>query len=133
MKVALYARVSTALKLERQDPDTQLLPLREFCERRGWEPAEIYVDDISAVKRRPAYDRMLAEARGGRRFSTIVIVRLDRMFRSMEEFARVVAQLNQWNIRLVCTDHEHLQVLQGRARPSDPGDAERRPHHPDDC
>jgi hypothetical protein len=61
MKTALYARVSTALKHERLNLDTQLLPLREFCERRDWEIAEEYVDDISAVKWRPAYDRMLID------------------------------------------------------------------------
>ncbi len=33
MKVALYARVSTDDK--GQDPETQLLSLREFCEREG--------------------------------------------------------------------------------------------------
>ena len=36
MKTALYARVSTALKHKRQNPDTQLLPLSEFFERRDW-------------------------------------------------------------------------------------------------
>jgi site-specific DNA recombinase len=103
MKVALYARVSTPLKLERQDPTTQLLPLREFCAKRSWEIAGEYIDDISAVKRRPEYDRMLADARRGR-FDGIVVVKLDRIFRSMEEFVKVVRRLNQWGIRFVCVD-----------------------------
>jgi DNA invertase Pin-like site-specific DNA recombinase len=103
MKAALYARVSTALKYERQNPDTQLLPLREFCGRRGWEVHAEYVDDISAVKQRPSYDRMLADARA-RRFEVIVVVKLDRIFRSMEEFVRVAGRLNHWGIRFLCTD-----------------------------
>ncbi len=37
MRVALYARVSTADK--EQNPDTQLLPLREFVTAQGWTPA----------------------------------------------------------------------------------------------
>jgi DNA invertase Pin-like site-specific DNA recombinase len=35
MKVALYARVSTADK--DQEPETQLLGLRDYCERQGWD------------------------------------------------------------------------------------------------
>jgi len=46
----------------------------------------------------------LAEARRGRKFDIIVTVRLDRAFRSIEQFVRVVRQLNDWGIRFVCTD-----------------------------
>lgn len=103
MKTAIYARVSTALKQERQNPETQLLPLRAFCKARGWTITAEYVDDISAVKKRPEYDRMLAAARAGQ-FQIILVVKLDRLFRSMYEFARVVAELSRWNVRLVCSD-----------------------------
>lgn len=103
MRVALYARVSTSLKLDRQDPTTQLLPLREFCRRRGWEIAAEYVDDLSAVKYRPRYEEMLADAYR-RRFDIIVVVRLDRIFRSVEEFVRTVRRLNQYGVRFLCTD-----------------------------
>jgi len=41
MRVALYARVSTLDK--DQDPGTQLLPLREFIQAQGWQPAGEYV------------------------------------------------------------------------------------------
>jgi DNA invertase Pin-like site-specific DNA recombinase len=103
MKAALYARVSTSLKYERQNPENQLLPLREFCGRRGWEITREYVDNISAVKKRPEYDRMLADARR-HRFDTILVVKLDRIFRSTDEFVRVVRCLNHWRIRFLCTD-----------------------------
>ena len=46
MRVALYARVSTADK--EQNPDTQLLPLREFVTAQGWTPAGEYVDHAPA-------------------------------------------------------------------------------------
>lgn len=42
MKVALHARVSTSDK--EQDPETQLIPLREFVEAQGWEVFKEYVD-----------------------------------------------------------------------------------------
>lgn len=41
MRVALYARVSTN---NGQDPEMQLRELREYCQRRGWEIINEYVD-----------------------------------------------------------------------------------------
>ena len=46
MKVALYARVSTSDK--DQDPETQLMPMRDFCAAQGWEVFDEYVDYASA-------------------------------------------------------------------------------------
>ena len=46
MKVALYARVSTSDK--DQDPETQLMPMRDFCAAQGWEIFDEYVDYASA-------------------------------------------------------------------------------------
>jgi DNA invertase Pin-like site-specific DNA recombinase len=40
-RVALYARVST---LNGQDPEMQLLDLREYASRRGWTVTGEYVD-----------------------------------------------------------------------------------------
>ncbi len=42
MKVAIYARVSTSDK--EQDPETQLLPLRDFVEAQGWDTFRTYID-----------------------------------------------------------------------------------------
>lgn len=52
-RVALYARVST---LAGQNPEMQLVELREYAARRGWNIAEEYVDHgVSGAKRsRPA-------------------------------------------------------------------------------
>jgi DNA invertase Pin-like site-specific DNA recombinase len=50
MKTAVYARVSTA---NGQDPEMQLRELREYCQRRGWEVSQEYVDvGISGGKER---------------------------------------------------------------------------------
>ena len=45
MKVALYARVSTS---DNQEPETQLMPLREFVQAQGWETFREYVDQAPA-------------------------------------------------------------------------------------
>jgi DNA invertase Pin-like site-specific DNA recombinase len=62
MKVAIYARVSTASN--GQDPTMQTRELREYAERRGWTIAGEYVDiGISGTKeKRPELDRLMADA-----------------------------------------------------------------------
>jgi hypothetical protein len=60
MKTAVYARVSTT---NGQDPEMQLRELRDYCQRRGWEVGQEYVDTgISGTKeKRPELDRLLTD------------------------------------------------------------------------
>lgn len=46
-RVALYARVSTLDK--GQAPETQLRPLREYAQRRGFAVVDEYVDQASGT------------------------------------------------------------------------------------
>ncbi len=59
VKVALYARVSTA----GQDPEVQLAPLRAHVANRGWQIVEEFVDRgfSGARERRPALDRLMPD------------------------------------------------------------------------
>ena len=80
-RVALYARVST--KNKDQDPETQLVALREFAGHRGFEIIGEYIDiGISGSKaRRPELDRMMTDAKR-RRFDAVLVARFDRFARS---------------------------------------------------
>jgi len=80
-RVALYARVST--KHNGQDPETQLIALREYAGHRGMTVTDEYVDvGISGAKdRRPELDRLMADARR-RRFDVVLVARFDRFARS---------------------------------------------------
>src|SRR5438128_12233832 len=82
-RVALYARVST--KNNGQDPETQLLPLREYAGHRGFQTVAEYVDvGISGAKeRRPALDRLMNAARR-RKVDVILVARFDRFARSVK-------------------------------------------------
>jgi len=64
IKAAIYARVSTANS--GQDPGMQTRELEEYCERRGWQVAAIYVDAgvSGSVESRPELDSLLADAPG---------------------------------------------------------------------
>ena len=83
MKVAIYARVSTADR--EQDPETQLMPLRDFCNAQGWEVYQEYVDTASAldVAHRTAWQRLLDDATK-RKFKIVLVFKLDRAFRSVK-------------------------------------------------
>jgi DNA invertase Pin-like site-specific DNA recombinase len=83
MKIALYGRVSTSDK--DQDPATQLLPLRDFCSTQGWEVYREYVDQAPAndLAHRIQWRQLLDDA-AKRRFSTVLVFKLDRAFRSVK-------------------------------------------------
>ena len=77
MSIALYARVST--KNNGQDPETQLMALREYAKARKLEVFAEYVDvGISGSKdSRPALNQLMADARK-RRFDAVLVARFDR-------------------------------------------------------
>src|ERR687895_928707 len=90
MKVALYARVSTSDK--DQDPLTQLLPLRDFCLAQGWEVYREYVDQAPAndLAHRLQW-RQLQDDAAKRRFSVVLVFKLDRAFRSVKHMHDTLA------------------------------------------
>jgi DNA invertase Pin-like site-specific DNA recombinase len=78
-KVALYARVST--KDGRQDTENQLIALRDYCQKQGWEIAKEYVDhETGGHSRRPHFQQMFADARA-RKFDLVLFWSLDRLSR----------------------------------------------------
>jgi DNA invertase Pin-like site-specific DNA recombinase len=94
MKAAIYARVSTVVQ-------NQLQELRRYVEARGWTAAE-YVDrGVSGAKdRRPALDRLLADAKR-RRFDVAVCWRLDRLGRSLKHLISLLDDLQSLGVAFV--------------------------------
>ncbi len=80
-KIALYARVSTS---NGQNPETQLLALREYAKARELTVFNEYVDTgISGSKdSRPALNELMADAKR-RRFDAVIVARFDRYARSV--------------------------------------------------
>ena len=79
LRAAIYCRVSTT----DQSTEMQATMLREYADRRGWQITDEYIDEgVSGTKdRRPALDRLIADARR-RRFDAVVVFRFDRFARS---------------------------------------------------
>jgi len=99
VKVALYARVSTSDK--DQNPLTQLLPLRDFCQAQGWEVYREYVDQVSATDlvHRTAWRHLLEDA-SKRKIDVILVWRMDRAFRSVLDAATTLERLRAWGVGL---------------------------------
>jgi DNA invertase Pin-like site-specific DNA recombinase len=78
-RVALYGRVST--KDGRQDTENQMIALRQYCAKAGWEVAAEYVDrETGGTSKRPQFQQMFADARA-RKFDLVMFWSLDRLSR----------------------------------------------------
>ena len=99
MRVALYARVSTSDK--EQDPETQLIPMREFVQDQVWESCGPYVDYAPAtdLAHRHAWRQLLDDA-SKRKFDLVLVWRMDRAFRSVLDAATTLERLRTWGVGL---------------------------------
>ena len=114
MKVALYARVSTADR--DQDPEVQLAALRSYCKAQGWRIAKEYVDQAPArdLYHRESWRQLLDDA-ASRKFQAVFVFKLDRAFRSVKHMHDA---LGAWEAAGVSfrslTEQFDTQTAQGR-------------------
>jgi DNA invertase Pin-like site-specific DNA recombinase len=99
MKVAIYARVSTAS----QTVDNQTKELERLAALRGWTIVATYRDEgISGAKGRdgrPALDQML-KAAAKREFDLIAVWSIDRLGRSLQHLVTTVNDLHAQGVQL---------------------------------
>ena len=99
MRVAIYTRVST----DKQSHDSQLLELRDYCQRRQWKNVAEYADVISGAKfTRSGLDKLMAEIRRGK-LDVVICFKLDRLGRSLSHLAQICAELTSQGVALICT------------------------------
>ncbi len=98
-RVALYARVSTK---NSQDPETQLLALRDYAKARRLEVFGEYVDvGISGGKeKRPALNGLMGDARK-RRFDVVLVARFDRFARSTRHLVLALEEFNALGVDFI--------------------------------
>jgi DNA invertase Pin-like site-specific DNA recombinase len=97
-RVGLYARVST---IAGQSPEMQLLELREYAARRGWQVVGEYVDRSSGAKEsRPALNRLMIDAHQ-RKFDVIAVWKIDRFGRSLRHLVNALAELEAVGVAFV--------------------------------
>jgi DNA invertase Pin-like site-specific DNA recombinase len=108
LRCAIYTRKSTEhnLDLEFNSLDAQ----REACEayiksqaREGWRPVRARYDDgglSGASLDRPALQELLGDVRGGK-IDVIVVYKVDRLTRSLADFAKLVELFDQQSVSFV--------------------------------
>src|ERR1700722_2690672 len=97
-RAGLYCRVSTL----DQNPQTQLLDLRQFAAQRGLQIVGEYKDHgISGTRaRRSELDRMMEDARR-HKFDVVVVWACDRLARSTRHLLQVLDELNCFGIQFL--------------------------------
>jgi DNA invertase Pin-like site-specific DNA recombinase len=111
-RVAIYGRVSTLLN---QNPEMQLVELRDYAQRRGWRIAGEYVDHASGAKEsRPSLNRLMADARQ-RKFDVVAVWKIDRFGRSLKHLVTSLADLEALGVAFVSLqDNLDLRTPSGR-------------------
>jgi len=98
MNAVIYARVST----EDQTCAMQIRELREYAARAGWTLLNEYVDrGVSGAKaNRPALKKLMTDARM-KRFDAVIVWKLDRFGRSVQQLIENVQLLDSSGVRFV--------------------------------
>ncbi len=99
LRVAIYARVSTSDK--DQNPETQLIPMREFTAAQEWTVVGEFVDSAPATDLRARVEwRALLDRAAKRRGDLVLVWRIDRAFRSVLDAATTLERLRRWGVGL---------------------------------
>jgi putative DNA-invertase from lambdoid prophage Rac len=97
MRAAIYARVSTS----DQHNEIQVNELTDYVQRRGWELAGVYQDQMSGAKaQRPGLDALMADARL-HKFDAVIVWKLDRFGRSLVNCVSGIQELAAAGIRFI--------------------------------
>lgn len=102
MKVATYSRVSTSN--HGQNPDVQVHELRRYCEARGWTIDHEIVDHgfSGGTDSRPGLKQLLTLVRE-RKIDVVVVVKMDRLFRSLKHLVSTLEEWQALNVQFVAT------------------------------
>lgn len=98
-KIGVYVRVSTK---DKQDINTQLIPLREYIDRNKFDICKEYVDigESGSKEKRPAFNSLLEDIRKGK-INTIIVYKLDRIGRSTQHLLKLFEEFNKRGIEFI--------------------------------
>lgn len=102
LSVAIYARVSTSDK--GQNPEVQIAELRRYCTARGWVIEHEIVDHgySGTTGDRPGLKKLLKLV-SSRQVDVVVMLKLDRLFRSLKHLVTTLDEWQALGIQFVAT------------------------------
>lgn len=112
----MYLRISEDRSGEQLGVRRQREDCAKLCAEKGWQPVEYLDNDTSATlgKRRPAYERMLADIQDGR-LGAVVAWDLDRLHRRPVELERFMEIADAHHLALATVSGDvDLSTAQGR-------------------
>ncbi len=100
MKTTTYCRVSTGY----QTLEPQEIEVKAFCKAKGWEIVRSRDDVMSGAKRagREGLEAVMEDVRTGV-CEAVVVVKIDRLARSLSHFAQLVAEFDKHGVALIAT------------------------------
>ena len=98
-RVAIYARVSTVDK--GQDPETQLIALRDYTEYRGFQIVGEYIDYASGTREDRPHYRALLEAARKRQLDVVLVWRYDRFARSTQALVQALKEFQSLGVDFI--------------------------------
>lgn len=112
MKVGIYTRVSTQ---EQQTLPLQLKDLRQYAKQRKWKIEFEVTDVASGAKKRPKREELLKLAKQ-KRIDCVLVWRLDRFGRSLQDLINALNELNALDVGFVSLNESlDLTTPSGRA------------------
>lgn len=99
MKIITYCRVSTV----EQNNEAQRIELAAYCEKNAMEVVGAFDDVMSGGKaERPGLEALLGRCVGGS-VEAVVVVKLDRLGRSLLNVVQLIGKLEGMGVALICT------------------------------
>ena len=113
MKVATYSRVST--RHREQKPEVQVGELRRYCKARRFKITHEIVDRAKGgTDDRPGFKQLMALVRA-REVDAVIVVKLDRLFRSLKHLVNTIAEFEALGVKFIATrDQVDLTTPAGR-------------------
>ena len=113
MKVATYSRVSTTKR--DQKPEVQVQELRRYCKARGFKLIHEVTDRATGgTDNRPGLKQLLQLIRA-REVDAVVVVKLDRLFRSLKHLVNTLSEFEALGVKFIATrDQVDLTTPAGR-------------------
>ena len=114
-KVVILARVST----NKQDYDRQVVELTEYCNRVGWEVAEVFANKVSgakAVEERAEIVDMIEYIKANA-IQRVVVLEISRLGRNTLEALKVIQTLNEKGVSLYIKNY-NLETLNPDGKPN---------------